>query len=73
MTKDGSTKRLSPRDSGKLIADQAQDVFIDEAKVEVAATMLAESFVHEDFSMASWKKEELHPDVSYSISRCLLI
>ena len=63
MPNEVAQRRLSPRESGKLIAEQSEDVSIDDAGVEVAAAMLAESFVTEDFSMSSWKKETLHPDV----------
>ena len=64
-----AAKLLSPRETGKFVAERSQHVSIDDGGVEVAAAMLAESFLEGQFSMASWKKEHLLP-VRFNLHRC---
>ena len=64
MTTTCGAKLLPPRETGKFVTERSNHVTINDAAVDVAAAMLAESFVDELFSMASWKTETLHPKVS---------
>ena len=67
-----STKPLSPRETGKFVTQRSKHVTIDDEQVEVAATMLAESFVDKDFTMTSWKEGSLHPHVCSKRFSCNL-
>jgi len=56
-----SAKPLSPRETGKFVTERSKHVSVDDGGVEVAAAMLAESFVDGEFKMSSWKEGSLHP------------
>ncbi|XP_011670677.2 queuosine salvage protein [Strongylocentrotus purpuratus] len=56
-----SAKPLSPRESGRFIAEHCQDVTINQDAAKKVAQMIWESLDKQQYSIKSWKENALHP------------
>ncbi|XP_054750358.2 queuosine 5'-phosphate N-glycosylase/hydrolase-like [Lytechinus pictus] len=56
-----SVKPLSPRESGKFIAEHSQDVTINQDAAKKVGKQIWESLEKERYSIKSWKEHTLHP------------
>ena len=52
---------LSPRDSGKYIAERSKSVFIVKDNLQKASEIILERMIKLKYSMKTWKTHNLHP------------